>query len=71
MYITNGLILSIFVFADPPPKRTTKGKEKAVTTSGIARTQGPEYGVKRFLNQEAISRYFDIVGHWALFAIGQ
>lgn len=51
-----------------PPKRTSKGKEKIATTSGTARTQTPEGGVRRFLGPGVRIRYTDVVSHWQLHA---
>lgn len=47
-----------------PPKHTAKGKEKAASTSGTARTRAPEGAIRRFLHPEAYTRYSEIISRW-------
>lgn len=49
-----------------PPKRTSKGKKKVGSTSGIARTRKPEGGVRRFLSSNQAARYANVVWELAL-----
>lgn len=44
-----------------PPKRTSNGKEKVGSLSGMAQTREPEGGVRRFLSSDTAARYANVV----------
>lgn len=61
-------MLSFFIIVRMSPKRTAKEKKKVASTSGTTCTQALKRSIRRFLNQEAISKYSNIVSHWAILA---